>query len=107
MHFSPNIGERSSKCIAAPSKVSFSLTLGRAAAHAPEIKNIAGAQEIQHILKIAAFKVPLFLSSRVLSSSQHHVGLSSSELIILTVASRLILSRLRPRYAKVFKFHWL
>ena len=62
MHFSPNIGERSSKCIAADSKVSFSLTLGRAAAHAPEIKNIAGAQEIQHILKIAAFKAPLFFS---------------------------------------------
>ena len=62
MHNSPNIGERSSKCIAAPAKVSFSLTLGRAAAHAPEIKNIAGGQEIQHILKIAAFKAPLFFS---------------------------------------------
>ena len=46
---------------------------------------MAGAQEIQHILKIAAWKVPLFL----------------------TIASSLILSRLRPRYAKVFKFHWL
>ena len=33
--------------------------------------------------------------------------ISTFELKILTVASRLMLSRLRPRYAKVFKFHWL
>ena len=38
------------------------LPSGARAAHAPEGKNIAGAQEIQHILKIAALKVPLFLT---------------------------------------------
>ena len=75
MHFSPNIGERSSKCIAAPSKVSFSLTLGRAATHAPEIKNIVGAKETQHILKIVTLKLPLFLtiaSSYILSGLKPH-----------------------------------
>ena len=33
--------------------------------------------------------------------------ISSFELITLTLASHLMLSRLRPHYAKVFKFHWL
>ena len=33
--------------------------------------------------------------------------ISTFELKILTVASRLMLSRLRPHYAKVCKFHWL
>ena len=48
------------------------------------------------VLPLPVFLLDTFFVSNILVS-----------LLILMVASSFILSKLRPRYAKVFKFHWL
>ena len=62
---SPNIGERSSKCIAAPSKVSFSLTLWRAGRARPRNQKYSWRSGNTTYFEDRPFEVTIIFDDRI------------------------------------------